>query len=549
MDLIKAFVLNDESYQVNIRNEDGRPLFRAIDAARVLGIVNIRTSTTSYDDTEKVLRRVASSTGEQDTTFLTVRGMIKLIMVSRKPIAKPFQTWVFDVLEAIQATGRYELDAELQKSIQQRTQELAASYKLKADRNLHDVLLTAFKGPSRYVVYFGTIRTEPDGRMLVKIGSTGNLQQRCAELQVSYGSMTMFHVIDCSMHVQFERFMQHHASIKPFAYRELIHGARRSNGEVFLVSGAQVEQFKEIAKRNLHRFLGGDLSETYDVRDRFLGGDLVIVHEPTLPCIVTGIVENDVMLDDDVTSSLKVDATMLDSVIGTNATFLSAIREDRRFTNGRGHKLQTYSPDGRTLLRTYDGPTDAMRDPQLGSPARTGIKAAIDSRTVYRDRRWALLDRKMLNNTIQNVGETQVMTHTRPKKGMVAMLSLDRSRIVDVFCDMLAAAQDRQFSTVAAISTAVKDGRRSGGHRFEMWDRLTSELRDAYVAHGKPLPDPRPRVNSQPVEALHPVSRELHRSFPCIQEVIKEMHVGRASLQQALASEVPLRGFLWRLAP
>jgi prophage antirepressor-like protein len=542
MDILDAFVLRGNSYEVAIRIEDAGPLFRAVDVAKIIDIQNIRTSIASFDDNKKTVRTTATPGGDQDTIFLTERGMYQLLMVSRKPVAKPFQEWVLDVLERIRQTGRYDLQAELDRvqhaadvrvreEVERQATEIAARYALSEARHLHDTLLAAFKGPSRYVVYFGKIRVEPDGRLLVKIGSTGNLQQRCAEHQTGYGSMTIFHVLDCSMHFQFERFLQHHERIKPLAFRDRIHESRSSNGEVFLVTSAQIETIKDIARRNLHRFTmptaaPPDDDGRIDAIERRLA-----TTEQQVACVKTS----------DVPAS-NADA----SVGGDDGVTREVIRNDRRFTNGRGHKVQTYSADGATLLRAFDGTTDAMRRHDgRASTSRPGIKAAIDGRTLYRDRRWAWLDRSLPDDTVQDIGPTRTPEHASPNKGPVAMLTLDRARVVAVFCDMSAAAQDRQFSGVAAISAAVKDGRRCGGHRFEMWDRLLPELRDAYAP---PLPSPRPRANAQQVVALHPLSGEVQRSFASVSDVVKEMHIGRRSLQHALASPEPvvLRGAVFR---
>ena len=37
-------------------------------------------------------------------------------MISRKPIAKPFQKWVCKVLESIRETGKYELEYKLKEA-------------------------------------------------------------------------------------------------------------------------------------------------------------------------------------------------------------------------------------------------------------------------------------------------------------------------------------------------------------------------------------------------------------------------------------------------
>jgi hypothetical protein len=51
--------------------------------------------------------------------------------------------------------------------------------------------------------------------------------------------------------------------------------------------------------------------------------------------------------------------------------------EIRKFTAAKGNKVQRYSPDGKTLLQTYPGAIDVLRDPNLDSPSRKRINEAV----------------------------------------------------------------------------------------------------------------------------------------------------------------------------
>ena len=58
------------------------------------------------------------------------------------------------------------------------------------------------------------------------------------------------------------------------------------------------------------------------------------------------------------------------------------------------------------------------------------------------------------------------------------MLNMNNDKIVNVFCDQKAAAEDRKFSSGGAVSNAIKRGSVSGGHYFKMWDDCSQELKD-----------------------------------------------------------------------
>lgn len=88
LDILKAFVMDGESYEVDIVWEGPRPFFKANDIGTVLGLANIHATLQSYDMDEKVLRMVRDCRGGlQKTTFLTYNGVRRLLARSRKPAA------------------------------------------------------------------------------------------------------------------------------------------------------------------------------------------------------------------------------------------------------------------------------------------------------------------------------------------------------------------------------------------------------------------------------------------------------------------------------
>ena len=95
MDIVKAFNANDLHTEIIIKGTVTDPLFRASDVGAILDINNIRMSITDFDESEKRAVSTTDSTGRmQDVTFLTEKGLYKVLFRSRKPIAQKFQNWV-----------------------------------------------------------------------------------------------------------------------------------------------------------------------------------------------------------------------------------------------------------------------------------------------------------------------------------------------------------------------------------------------------------------------------------------------------------------------
>ena len=98
MEVIKAFNTNDLHTEIVIKGTYDDPLFRASDVATILEIGNIRPSLQNFDDSEKVIYTMQTQGGMQDVTFLTEKGLYKILFKSRKPIAETFQNWVCEVI-------------------------------------------------------------------------------------------------------------------------------------------------------------------------------------------------------------------------------------------------------------------------------------------------------------------------------------------------------------------------------------------------------------------------------------------------------------------
>jgi len=187
-----------------------------------------------------------------------------------------------------------------------------------------------------------------------------------------------------------------------------------------------------------------------------------------------------------------------------------------------------------------------MRDPDMPDMSLPCIKNAVRTRSLYKDFRWAELDRSQPDDKVQDIGES--VESATVKKGFVAMLNLDRDRIVQVFCDQKAAAEDRKFRGCAAISAAIKRGSQSGGHYFRMWHDCEQMLKDDFLARGSTLPMKRVTANGMPVQQLHPTTGAVLREFSCVTDVIKAMRISRVSIKLAIDAGHMVKGSLWRYA-
>jgi len=485
-----------------------RLFFKHPRSGKSSGLKHINTSISSFDGDEKGTRRVDTLGGLQEVVVLTELGLNRLIGRSMKPIARPFQKWVATVIRDIQRNGRYETDNLREELVRQEKRMKESD---------HNALISAYH--RKNVVYFGKIK-QIENKTLIKLGSTYDIKRRAGELIEQFGSMTFFHVVECALFRNYEQFLRNHGMIAPFAFTGPINEDGEKSNEVYLMTDEEIERAKEVTKRNLSKyqtvFITAPDDDIRDIKDE------IKETKEELRKLTEAILEKKV--EEEKTEKLFEEKT-----------------DVRKHKQGKGDKIQRYSPDGQKLLETYENYIGAIRDAKLDNPSRSPLKMAAKGNFLYKGFRWARLDRKLPNDTVQELEET-VAEAKSVRKGYVAMLDLNQTQIVKVFTNQKEAAADRQFKGCAAISNAIKRGSQSGGHYFKMWFDCSEELKEAFLEHND-LPDRKAFGNSTQVQQTDIEGNT--KVFASVQEVQKVYGVGRKKLKEAIENDIVLRGFKW----
>jgi len=84
MEIVRAFKNNELNIHITIKGTEDEPLFRASDIGEVLELSNIRKNIADFTENERVSLKVSTKGGPQNITFLTEKGLKKLICNSRK---------------------------------------------------------------------------------------------------------------------------------------------------------------------------------------------------------------------------------------------------------------------------------------------------------------------------------------------------------------------------------------------------------------------------------------------------------------------------------
>ena len=171
MEVVKAFTENELHTEIVIKGTLESPLFRASDVGEVLEMGNIRTTIQQFDDTEKVVHSMDTLGGVQNITFLTEKGLYKVLFKSRKPIAEKFQNWICDVIKEIRLSGSYVLQQQLEQTKNEKQQIEEKNTQLEEENKL---LQKRDNVPMIYIYNIDTRSPKPE----LKIGYTINLHSR-----------------------------------------------------------------------------------------------------------------------------------------------------------------------------------------------------------------------------------------------------------------------------------------------------------------------------------------------------------------------------------
>jgi hypothetical protein len=314
----------------------------------------------------------------------------------------------------------------------------------------------------------------------------------------------------------FEKFLHKHQNIIKYKYTEKLYEDYQSNGEIFLINEEELQKIIRIVDHNKFKFVSK--TEVEDIKLK------------QIECIKD--INNNLIQE--TIENIKESSQVNEIIVPYN---------ERKHTQVRGDKIQLYSIDGSELIKTYESYAFAMRDKNLNNPTRSGIKCAIKNNSIYKSYRWINLKRDLPDNTVQKLEKTA--NSKEVNIGFVAMLNLDKTYIVKVFCDQKEAAEDRKFTSSASISNAIKRKSISSGHYFMMWNDCIEELKNNYLKYNK-LPEKRINSFTIQVNQIHPTNKNIIKTYSRIEDIIKEFKVSRKTLKNACEYDLLLGGYKWK---
>jgi prophage antirepressor-like protein len=436
MDIVKAFTNNGMHTPIVINGTNENPLFRASDIGLILEISNIRSSTMEFDETEKVTRTANSSTGEKQVTFLTEKGLYKLLFRSRKPIAEKFQNWLCVVLNEIRIKGSYDLKMQLEQKgneildIENKNKQEYAKLLKEKELEKQNILLTEY---SRQVslIYIVKVKSYNTGEYVIKLGeSRRGVVDRFNEHKTNYDEILLLDCFTVNRSKDFESFLHNHESIKDSRVTDL--EGHLKERELFLIGrNLSYSTLMNVVQNNIKHFNEYNDNELEKTRIEYESLKLITeMNVSDLKVLIQQLANNNKLLLD-----------KIDRLEDSNMKILKKLDNNTappKLTTGfntplltLGPRLQKINPETLQLVKVYETVTECMNE--NNSLKRPSLNKAVVECTVYNGFRWLLVPRDQDANIIVSIENTK---ETRTQNiGYIAKMNKEKTEILNVYLD------------------------------------------------------------------------------------------------------------------
>lgn len=538
MDIVKAFNTNDLHTEVVIKGTKTDPLFRASDIGVVLEISNIRTSVMDFDESEKVVHSMNTLGGNQDVTFLTEKGLYKVLFRSRKPIAQKFQNWVCEVIKEIRLNGLYELQKELEQtkneiSAIETTKNKEMEEKLIKQKELDNekFLLKQFNNAGN-MVYIIKVKTYENGSYVVKIGESRiGIMGRYNEHKSKYEECILLDCFCVNKSKDFEYFLHSHNIIKPNIVKNLPN--HTNENELFLVgSNLTYKVLSKIVNDNIDNY-------NYKVNELLI--EIENLKLKNQENVMNTFANNDSELLKEIIHTNKILLSKVNSLEQTNKEILHKLntQQEKKIVTGfnqqlphLGPRLQKINPETLQLVKVYESVTEAMNESK--HIKRPSVMKAVTECTIYCGFRWLLVERNLDPNVIHEIQPTKKTKVVNI--GYIAQLDKDKTKIVNVYIDRKTAAHFNGYESSSALDNPVKNNSLANGFYYTLYNNCDEELTSKFE-----------EINGTPMlykngVGQYDTNNNLIKEFECKYDCIKSLAISDKTLTKALTKNVPYNG-------
>jgi len=225
--------------------------------------------------------------------------------------------------------------------------------------------------------------------------------------------------------------------------------------------------------------------------------------------------------------------------VETNEEEINCNFVKRRF-NTRSPKVFQYNKDTLELINIYDSVIDVIRN--VHGSSHTGLREASKANTIYKNCRWVLQDRDIIETPIP----LPTVKSSNKSIEYIAMIDIKKTKIMEVFASQRDAAESRNLAGFSTISRAIKQSSISSGHYWNFFDNCSQEMKDEFLSNNS-LPDRFIKKNSKYVIQIDPITNKEIQQFASITDVTLKFQMSHTTLKKVSITNEIHKGYKWKI--
>jgi hypothetical protein len=190
--------------------------------------------------------------------------------------------------------------------------------------------------------------------------------------------------------------------------------------------------------------------------------------------------------------------------------------------------------DLKKVVNVYDSIMEATREFNYNDKTAsfTAIKKAYQHKTIYLDYRWNfILDRKETELfKPREIGET-VITQDQ-NKGKIAMLNIDKTKIIKVF-NLCKDAAKEILQHPSAMCVAVKFSTPLNNYYWMRWENIDDYIKNDFL-ESNILPEKYKNIRGIKIQQLDPITNETIKIFLSYTDVQKELKISIRKVKELI---------------
>ena len=450
-----------------------------------------------------------------------------------------------------------------QSSLQLSQSALQQSIKETAIKR-HEVLIES--NLNKWVVYFCRIQLREDGSIILKIGETIDIKNRMDALKCNFETnIILLDVFRCENSIKFEKSLHNSNELTKYKYNQLEHKNKKLSTEAYHIPNQkEYEKIVKFANTEMHKYNNIELTKLRIEEKKM---DLVASFIPFCKSYdelmnilnkITSPIHFEIELKEKIIKEIENIETIEEIEVDEKEEECDSKRnckeeeikkeikeklEEEVPNSSTGPIVQIYHKSDLTkVVHVYNSIIEATRDFNYNNKVAsfTSIKKAHQYKTIYQDHRWHFISNRQELNLHQsrNIGETMV-TQER-NQGQIAMLNIDKTKIIKVFKLSKDAAKEI-LQHPSAMSSAIKHSSPLNNHYWIHWENVDVLLQDDFLKLNLP-PTKQPNIRGIQIKQIHPITNEIVKLFVSYTDIQKELKISVKKIKELIESNEIYKG-------